>query len=130
HALFFPHGYGHQIGIDVHDMEGLGENFVGYGEGFTRSDQFGLGYLRMARPLRVGHVVTAEPGVYFIPALFEAWRAEGRHAAFIDYDAVARFMGFGGIRIEDDVLVTEDGPRVLGPGVPKTVADVEAAVGA
>ncbi len=130
HALFFPHGFGHQIGLDVHDLEALGETYVGYGEGFARADQFGLAYLRMAKPLRAGHVVTAEPGVYFIPALVEAWRAEGRHAAFIDYDAVMPYVGFGGIRIEDDVLVTEAGPRVLGPGIPKAVADVEAAVGA
>jgi Xaa-Pro aminopeptidase len=129
HALFFPHGLGHHIGLDVHDLEGLGENYVGYGEGFARSDQFGLAYLRMARPLRAGHVITVEPGIYFIPALFEAWRAEKRHAAFIDYDAAAPFMGFGGVRIEDDVLVTEEGARVLGPGIPKAVADVEAAVG-
>ena len=130
HALFFPHGLGHQIGLDVHDLEGLGEDFVGYGEGFTRSDQFGLAYLRMAKPLRAGHVVTVEPGLYFIDPLIDGWKAEGRHADFIAYDAVERFRGFGGVRIEDDVLVTETGARVLGPPVPTTVADVEAVVGA
>ena len=130
HALFFPHGLGHQIGLDVHDLEGLGEAFVGYGDGFTRSDQFGLAYLRMAKPLRAGHVVTVEPGCYFIPTLLDAWAAEGKHAGFIAYDVAERFRGFGGVRIEDDVLVTETGARVLGPPVPTTVADVEAVVGA
>jgi len=129
HALFFPHGLGHALGLDVHDMEGLGEAFVGYDAEFTRSDQFGLAYLRFARRLQPGHVLTVEPGIYFIPALIDTWKAEKKHLSFIDYAAVARFKGFGGIRIEDDVLITETGHRVLGPAIPKTVAEVEAAIG-
>jgi len=127
HALFFPHGLGHMLGLDVHDMEGLGENFVGYNAEVTRSTQFGLAFLRMARRLEPGHVVTVEPGLYFIPALIKTWRGEKRHADFIDYDKAESFIGFGGVRIEDDVLVTGDGHRVLGPAIPKTVAEIEAA---
>ena len=128
HALFFTHGLGHPMGLDVHDMEGLGEDRVGYGDEAARSDQFGTRYLRFARALRPGHVMTVEPGVYVNAALIEAWRSEGRHAAFVDYDEAERWVGFGGVRIEDDVLITDDGARVLGPGIPKTVAEVEAAV--
>ncbi len=127
HALFFPHGLGHMMGMDVHDMENLGEDIVGYGPGYERSTQFGLGYLRLARPLEPGFVLTVEPGVYFIPALIDQWKAEGRHTAFINYAEVEKFRDARGCRIEDDVLVTEKGGRVLGPAIPKTIADVEAA---
>ncbi len=128
HALFFPHGLGHMLGLDVHDMEDLGEDVVGYLSDQRRSDQFGLGYLRCARPLEAGMVVTCEPGIYFIPALIDQWESERRHAAFIDYDALGAWRDFGGIRIEDDVLCTDGGHRVLGPSIPKEVADVEAAM--
>lgn len=128
HALFFPHGLGHALGLDVHDMEGLGETFVGYDAEHTRSDQFGLAYLRFARRLQAGHVLTVEPGIYFIPTLISVWKKEGKHQAFIDYAAVERYIGFGGIRIEDDVLITPEGHRVLGPAIPKTVVQVEAAL--
>ncbi|HUT78695.1 MAG TPA: aminopeptidase P family protein, partial [Polyangia bacterium] len=117
HALFFPHGLGHMLGIDVHDMEDLGD-VVGYPEGEQRSKQFGLSFLRLAKRLEPGFVVTVEPGIYFVPALIERWRAEQRHAAFIDYDELAKYIGFGGVRIEDDILITADGCRVLGPGIP------------
>jgi Xaa-Pro aminopeptidase len=127
HALFFPHGLGHNIGLDVHDMEDYGENNVGYGEKVERSSQFGLAYLRMARVLKPGHVLTVEPGLYFIPALFALWRKEKKHRDFIVYDAVEKFLDFGGARIEDDVLVTEKGHKVLGPPIPKTVAEIEKA---
>jgi Xaa-Pro aminopeptidase len=126
HALFFPHGIGHMLGLDVHDMEDLGD-IVGYPEGEERSTQFGLAFLRMTRKLEPGFVITVEPGIYFIPALIDAWRSENRHTEFIDYDRVEEFRDFGGIRIEDDVLITEDGCRVLGPGIPKTPDEVEAA---
>lgn len=126
HALFFPHGLGHMLGLDVHDMEDLGD-VIGYPGGEARSTQFGLNFLRMARPLEPGNVFTVEPGVYFIPALIDRWRDEGKHTAFIDYDRVDGYRDFGGIRIEDDVLCTEDGCRVLGPGIPKTIAEVEEA---
>ncbi len=127
HALFFPHGLGHNLGLDVHDMEDLGENNIGYDKTVERSGQFGLAYLRMARALRPGHVMTVEPGLYFIPALVEMWRKEKKFRDFIAYDKVDKFLDFGGVRIEDDVLVTEKGRKVLGPPIPKTVAAVEKA---
>ena len=127
HALFMPHGIGHMIGLDVHDMEDLGD-VVGYEKGEVRSTQFGLNYLRLARTLKEGFCVTIEPGIYFIEALFERWRGEGLHGDFIDYAKVAEYQGFGGIRIEDDILVTSTGRQVLGPGIPKTPEDVEAAM--
>ena len=125
HALFFPHGLGHQLGLDVHDMEGLGENYVGYTDKIKRSDQFGLAYLRFARELEPGHVLTVEPGIYFMPELIAQWKSENIHTEFIKYDKVEQTIGFGGIRIEDDVLVTKDGHRVLGKPIPKTVEDVK-----
>lgn len=127
HALFFPHGLGHNIGLDVHDMEDYGENFVGYGEKVERSQQFGLAYLRMARALKPGHVMTVEPGIYFIPALYAQWRKDKKHRDFIVYDAIEKYLDFGGVRIEDDVLVTATGRKVLGPPIPKTVAEIERA---
>jgi Xaa-Pro aminopeptidase len=127
HAMFFPHGLGHNMGLDVHDMENLGEDLVGYDKTVQRSDQFGLAYLRMARELRPGHVLTVEPGLYFIPALFEKWKAEKKHTNFIDYAKAEKFLDFGGVRIEDNVLVTEKGRRVLGTPISKTVAEVERA---
>jgi Xaa-Pro aminopeptidase len=128
HALFFPHGLGHMLGLDVHDMENLGENYVGYDETVERSKQFGLAYLRLAKELRPGYVVTVEPGLYFIPALIEKWKGEKKFPEFIAYEKLERFKTFGGIRIEDDILVTKDGAKVLGKAIPKTPAKVEAAV--
>jgi len=126
HALFFPHGLGHMLGLDVHDMEGLGENNVGYNEHLKRSDQFGLAYLRLGRELEPGFVITNEPGCYFIPALIDQWKGEKKHMQFINYDQVEKFRGFGGVRIEDDVLITDSGSKVLGTPIPKTVDEVEA----
>mgnify|MGYP001829039827 CR=1 FL=1 len=128
HALFFPHGIGHMLGLDVHDMEDLGD-MVGYPEGEQRSTQFGLSLLRMTRPLEPGFVITVEPGIYFNPVLIDRWQAEGMHRDFIRYDRLDALRGFGGVRLEDDVLITQDGCRVLGPPIPKTVDEVEAAVG-
>jgi Xaa-Pro aminopeptidase len=125
HALFFPHGLGHMLGLDVHDMEGLGENNVGYDKTISRSDQFGLAFLRLARKLEPGFVVTDEPGIYFIPALIDMWRKEGKFTEFINYDKAETYKDFGGIRIEDDILVTADSCRVLGKPIPKTVDEVE-----
>ena len=127
HAIFFQCGTGHMMGLDVHDMEGLGENDVGYGEGFARSPLFGHKSLRLARPLQPGFVVTIEPGIYINRWLTERWQAEGRHAAFIDYAMFDRHAGFGGIRIEDDILVTPEGRRELGPPIARSRAEVEAA---
>ncbi|MCP4675492.1 MAG: aminopeptidase P family protein [Deltaproteobacteria bacterium] len=127
HALFFCHGLGHMLGIDVHDMEDLGD-VVGYPEGTPRSKQFGLAFLRLAKQLKPGFVLTFEPGIYFVPALIDRWRSEKKHEAFIDYAALENYRTFGGIRIEDDILITDDGCRVLGDGIPKTIEDVEAAM--
>lgn len=125
HALFFPHGLGHMIGLDVHDLEGLGEDNVGYDDSVQRSKQFGTAYLRMARALEPGFVITVEPGIYFIPELIDLWMSEGRHKDFICYDKLDPYRNFTGIRIEDNVLVTKDGPVVLGPPIPKERRDVE-----
>jgi len=127
HALFFPHGLGHMMGMDVHDMENLGEDIVGYGPGFERSPQFGLNYLRLARKLEPGFVLTVEPGLYFIPALIDQWKAKKTNAAFFNFKEIDKFRDARGYRIEDDVLVTPTGCRVLGPPIPKSVAEVEAA---
>ncbi|AEE47955.1 aminopeptidase P family protein [Haliscomenobacter hydrossis] len=126
HALFFPHGLGHMIGLDVHDMEDLGEKYTGYHEGLERSTQFGLRSLRMARTLEPGFVMTIEPGIYFIPELIDRWQQEGRFNQYINYAALAAYRGFSGIRIEDDVLVTQGEPKVLGPGIPKEIGEIEA----
>ena len=126
HALFFPHGLGHAMGLDVHDMENLGENYVGYDETISRSTEFGLRSLRFGRKLETGFVLTVEPGIYFIPALIDQWEAEKKNAEFIDYDELKKYRDFGGIRLEDDILITEDGCRVLGEAIPKTVEEVEA----
>jgi Xaa-Pro aminopeptidase len=127
HALFFPHGLGHMMGLDVHDMEDIGEDYVGYDETVQRSDQFGLAYLRLAKALKPGYVLTVEPGIYFIPALIDKWKAEKKFIDFINYSAVEKYKGFGGIRIEDDVLVTDDetGHRVLGSPIPKSIDKIE-----
>ena len=113
-GLFMPHGLGHNMGMDVHDMEDLGENLVGYDDDQTRSSQLGLGSLRMARRLVPGNVVTDEPGIYFIPALIEQWKREKTDGGRVDYARLEKYLDFGGIRLEDDILVTEDGARRLG----------------
>ncbi len=125
HALFFPHGLGHMIGLDVHDMEDLGEQYVGYSDDVQRSTQFGTAYLRLGRALEPGFVLTVEPGLYFIPELMDQWEAEGKFTDFINYGALKDWRSFGGIRIEDNVLITKDGHKLLGRPVPKTVEEVE-----
>jgi Xaa-Pro aminopeptidase len=127
HALFFVHGLGHPLGLDVHDVHDLGDA-VAYPAGAPRSEAFGTRFLRFGRDLEEGMVMTVEPGVYFIPSLIDQWRGEGRHAEFIDYDAVEHYRGFGGIRIEDDVLCGSDGAYVLGPDIPRMPAAVEQAL--
>lgn len=126
YALFFPHGLGHAIGLDVHDMEDLGEDHVGYAGELERSTQFGLKSLRFARAVQPGHVLTVEPGLYFIPELIEQWQKEGKHTDFIVYEKLQDYLGFSGVRIEDNILITEDGHRVLGPAIPKTIEEIEA----
>ena len=130
-GLFQPHGLGHNMGLDVHDMEDLGENLVGYDPDQTRAKQLGLGSLRMARRLKPGHVITDEPGIYFIPALIEKFKKEGLGYDFVNYAKLEGYYDFGGIRLEDDVLVTETGARRLGPQrLPVSPDDVEAAMAA
>ena len=124
HALFFVHGLGHFLGLDAHDMESLGEDRVGYAPEQTRSPQFGLASLRLARTLETGFCLTVEPGLYFIPRLIDLWQAEKRCARFINYGAIEAFRGLGGIRIEDDVLVTPQGAEVLSP-IPRKAEDIE-----
>lgn len=129
-GLFCPHGLGHNMGLDVHDMEDYGEDLVGYDPDQTRSSQLGLGSLRMARRLEAGNVVTDEPGIYFIPALIAKWKAEGIGRGVIDYARLeAEYLDFGGIRLEDDVLVTADGARRLGgPRLPASPDEIEEAM--
>ncbi len=129
HALFMPHGLGHMMGLDVHDMEDLGENNVGYDDEISRSDQFGTASLRLGRKLQEGFVLTDEPGIYFIPALIEKWKSEKINSTFINFDKVSEYIGFGGIRLEDDLLITSKGCRLLGSKrIPITVEEVEKTV--
>lgn len=126
HAMFLPHGLGHMMGMDVHDMEGLGQIYVGFDEETRPSTQFGTNALRMGRRLEEGFVVTDEPGIYFIPDLIDDWRAKGLHTDFINYDVLETYKDFGGIRIEDDVLITADSCRFLGKErIPYHPKDVE-----
>jgi Xaa-Pro aminopeptidase len=125
HAMFFQCGLGHMMGLDVHDMENLGEVWVGY-DGLPKSTQFGLKSLRLARPLEPGFVLTVEPGIYFIPELIRRWKAEARFTGFIRYDRLEAFADFGGARIEENLVVTPDGHRILGKPRPRTVEEIEA----
>lgn len=126
HALFFPHGLGHMMGLDVHDMEDLGENYVGYDDKTKRSELFGTAYLRLGRELESGFVLTTEPGLYFIPILIEKWKSENKFTEFINYNALEPYIGLGGIRLEDDILVTPDGRKILGNPIPKSLNSIEA----
>lgn len=127
HAMFLPHGLGHMMGMDVHDMEGLGQIHVGFDkETRPNLEQFGTNCLRMGRRLEKGFVLTDEPGIYFIPALIDEWREKGLHKEFINYDLLETYKDFGGIRIEDDILITDDGCRFLGEKrIPYHPADIE-----
>lgn len=125
HALFMPHGLGHQMGLDVHDMEGLGEDYVGYDEEVQREKVFGMGGLRMGKTLRPGHVITNEPGIYFIPELFDQWKKANKFSEYINYEKVAEYLDFGGVRLEDDILVTEKGYKLIGKRIPISVEEIE-----
>ena len=126
HALFMPHGLGHMMGLDVQDMEDLGQIYVGYDDETRPIDQFGTSSLRMGRRLQEGFVITDEPGCYFIPALIDQWRAQGMHKEFLNYDKIETFKDFGGIRLEDDILIIPGGSRFLGDKrTPITVEEVE-----
>ena len=125
HALFFPHGLGHMLGLDVHDMEDLGQIYVGFDEETRPSGQFGTSALRMGRKLEEGFVITNEPGIYFIPALIDQWKNEKTNIDFINFDAIDKYRDFGGIRLEDNILVTKDGGQLLGERVPIDPEEVE-----
>lgn len=125
HALFFPHGLGHMIGLDVHDMENFGENNVGYDNVTKREIQFGLKSLRMGKELKPGYVLTIEPGIYFIPELIKKWEKEGKFKEYINYEEVKKYLDFGGMRYEGDFLITENGNRRLGDKMPKYDYEIE-----
>lgn len=125
HALFFPCGVGHMLGLDVHDMEGLGEQWVGY-EGMPRSTQFGLKSLRLAKKLKPGFVHTIEPGIYFIPELIDLWKSQKMNESFLNYELLEKYRRFGGIRNEENFLITRDGYRQLGKIFPKDMESIEA----
>jgi Xaa-Pro aminopeptidase len=124
-GLFMPHGLGHKIGLDVHDMEGLGEDFVGYREGIARSTQLGLKSLRLAKELEAGNVITVEPGCYFIPELIKKYKNENKFKEFVNFHKLEAYYDFGGIRIEDDVLITDSGYQILGKPIPKEIREIE-----
>lgn len=126
HALFFPHGLGHMMGMDVHDMEGLGQQYVGFDDEVQPSTQFGTSCLRCGRRLQEGWVMTDEPGIYFIPALIDDWKSKGINSRFINFDLVETYKDFGGIRLEDDILITANGCRFLGEErIPYHIDDLE-----
>jgi len=129
HAMFFPHGLGHMMGLDVHDMEDYGQIYVGYNDETRPIDQFGTAYLRLGRKLEKGFVITNEPGIYFIPALIDKWKNEKINNDFINFDKVNEYRDFGGIRIEDDLLITDNGCRLLGERIPVTIEEIENTVG-
>ncbi len=125
HTLFFQCGLGHMMGLDVHDMENMGEQYVGYTPALTQSKAFGLKSLRLGKALEAGFVLTVEPGIYMIPELIDLWQSTHKNADFINYDKVEAFKDFGGIRMEDDFLITPAGSRQLGKPLPRSVADIE-----
>ncbi len=126
HAMFFQCGLGHMIGLDVHDMEDLGEPYVGYTDVLKKSTQFGMKSLRLGRALEPGFTLTVEPGIYMIPQLMDKWKGEHKFTEFINYSALEQFRDFSGIRVEEDYLITENGYRLLGKKLPMSVSEVEA----
>ena len=125
HAMFFPHGLGHMIGLDVHDMENLGEVFVGYDQSIRKSDKFGLKSLRLARPLEEGFAITIEPGIYMIPHLMDQWASEKKHEEYLNYEEINKFRNFGGIRIENDFIIRSDKAELLGEPLAYDIETVE-----
>jgi Xaa-Pro aminopeptidase len=125
HTLFFQCGLGHMMGLDVHDMEDLGEEYVGYADDQKKSKAFGLKSLRLARKLEPGFVLTVEPGLYFIPELMDLWESQKKLSQFINYDKLAPFRSFGGVRVEENFIITAEGYRLLGDPLIKTVAEIE-----
>ncbi len=124
-TLFFQCGVGHMMGLDVHDMEAIGEDYVGYTDAIRRNPAFGFKSLRLAKAVEPGFVVTVEPGIYFIPELIDRWKARQECSEYINYDMVEKYRDFGGVRVEDDILVTADGHRLLGAEIPKSIDQVQ-----
>ncbi len=124
HALFFPHGLGHMMGLDVHDMENLGEKYVGY-NGQDKSSQFGLKSLRLGKELKEGFVLTVEPGIYLIPELIDIWKAEKKFENFLNYSVIEKYKDFGGMRVEEDFVITDQGSQLLGTSIAKSVSEIE-----
>lgn len=125
HALFFQCGLGHMMGLDVHDMEDLGEEFVGYTDELKKSKEFGLRSLRLGKELEKGNVITIEPGIYFIPQLIDQWQAKNLHSEYINYEKVAEYRDFGGVRVENAYLITDSGSQILGDPLEIEIEDVE-----
>lgn len=125
YALFMPHGLGHMLGMTVHDMENFGEDLVGYDEKIKRSEIFGLSSLRLGKELKEGYVLTIEPGIYFIPDLFYKWKEENKFIDFLNYDEIEKYLDFGGIRSERDIVITKDSCRILGRYLPRTADEIE-----
>jgi Xaa-Pro aminopeptidase len=130
HTLFFQCGLGHMMGLDVHDMENLGEEYVGYSQEVKKSSEFGLKSLRLGKALEEGFVLTVEPGLYFIPELMDIWAADKKHSNFINYSKLNAFRNFGGVRVEDDYLITKTGSELLSTSLPRTTEEIEAIRGA
>ena len=124
--MFFQCGLGHMMGLDVHDMENLGEPYIGYTDTLLKSKEFGLKSLRLGKELEEGYVLTVEPGIYIIPELIDTWKAKGLHSNFINYELLETYKDFGGIRVEDDYAITKEGCRLLGEPLAITWQDVEA----
>ncbi|THU34040.1 aminopeptidase P family protein [Niastella caeni] len=125
HTMFFQCGLGHMIGLDVHDMEDLGEPLVGYDDQLKKSKEFGWKSLRLGKALKAGFTLTVEPGIYIIPELIDRWKTEQKHTSFINYDLLNEYRTFGGIRIEDNFVITETGSKKLGKSLPKSLEEIE-----
>jgi Xaa-Pro aminopeptidase len=124
HTMFFQCGLGHMMGLDIHDMENLGEQYVGYTDDMVKSTEFGLKSLRLGRALEPGFVLTVEPGVYIIPQLIDKFRSEKKFMDFINYDQLEKYRNFGGVRVEEDFLITKKGSKRLGKSLAKTIEDI------
>ena len=125
YGLFYPHGLGHMLGLDVHDMESLGEDFVGYSENNKREAEFGISFLRLGKNLKKGFCITVEPGIYFIPELFQQWKEKNKFSHLINYNEFNNYMDFGGIRIEDNIHIIENGSENLSAFIPKDIEEIE-----
>ena len=125
HTLFFQCGLGHFMGMDVHDMENFGEQLVGYTDDLEKSTEFGLKSLRLGKALEEGNVLTVEPGIYFNPFLIDSWKAQEKYTDFVNYDEVEKFKSFGGMRVEEDFLITANGKELLGDPLAKTIQEIE-----